>query len=227
MHLYIGNKVYSSWSLRPWIVMRAKDIAFEETLVQLRSADTPERIRKVSPSGKVPCLTDDGAPIWETLAIMEYLAEKFPAKDIWPKNRRARTHARSIASEMHAGFQSLRSQCSMIVTQRFAPRQRSPEVMADVARISAIWNEARANFADKAAGPFLYGDFSAADGMYAPVVTRFHTYSIAVDPVSQAYMDAVLAHSAYRQWLAGAVTEPWILGEIAGEAVIEDLRAKR
>ena len=227
MHLYIGNRVYSSWSLRPWIVMRAKSIVFDETLIQLRATETPETIRKHSPSGKVPALQHGDVRVWDTLAIMEYLAETFPDKGIWPAERHARAHARSISAEMHSGFQNLRNHCPMVVTQRFAAKPRPAEVQADVARVTAIWNEARAKFADRSSGPFLYGDFSAADGMYAPVVTRLRTYSIAVDPVSQAYVDAVLAHPAYKAWLAAAAAEPWVLAQNETESVIEDLRAKR
>lgn len=229
MRLVIGNKVYSSWSMRPWIVMRALGIPFEETLVQLRAADTPERMRQHSPSGKVPCLVDGDVTVWDSLAIMEYLAETFPDKAIWPRDPAARAHARSVSAEMHSGFQSLRSACQMTITKRYAPSQRSPEVMADVARISAIWREARERFGIKAtgpsAGPFLYGAFSAADGMYAPVVTRLHTYSISVDPVSQGYIDAVRAHPAFQDWLRDAIAEPWNLGD-NDEPVIEDLRRK-
>ena len=227
MHLYIGNRVYSSWSLRPWILMRAKGIAFDETLIQLRVTGTPEVIRKHSPSGKVPCLQDRDVRVWDSLAIMEYLAETYPGKGIWPTEHHARAHARSISAEMHSGFQNLRGSCPMVVTQRFAPQPRPAEVQSDVARICDIWNEARMKFADHAAGPFLYGDFTAADAMYAPVVTRLHTYSIAADRVSQAYIDAVLAHPAYRAWLADAVAEPWVLAQNEDETIIEDLRAKR
>lgn len=228
MRLVIGNKVYSSWSMRPWIVMRAHAIAFEETVVPLRDTSTRDRILVHSPSGKVPCLLDGDVTVWESLAIMEYLAERFPARAIWPRDAKARAHARAIAAEMHAGFHKLRAECPMVITKRFQPRQRSPEVMADVARVTAVWREARERFGAQAkgadAGPFLYGSFTAADGMYAPVVTRLNTYSIDVDPVSSAYMAALTSSPAYRDWLADAVAEPWILGE-NDEPVIEDLRA--
>ena len=227
MRLFIGNKVYSSWSLRPWIVMKANGIAFDETLVQLRTPETAAAIRQHSPTGKVPCLVDGDITVWETLAIMEYLAELHPDKGIWPKSAAARAHARAVSAEMHAGFVNLRRHCPMVVTQRFAPTPLPVDVQADVARVAAIWNEARARFADQAAGPFLYGSFSAADGMYAPVVTRLHTYSIAVDAVSQRYIDAVLAHPAYRAWLADAVTEPWVLAQNEDLTPIEDLRRPR
>lgn len=226
MRLVIGNKVYSSWSLRPWIVMKAFAIAFEETTVQLREGDTRDRILEHSPSGKVPVLIDVATTVWDSLAIIEYLADKYPEHAMWPSDLPARAHARSASAEMHAGFQALRTACSMNVTRRFKARDRGEAVAADVVRITALWREARAKFGG--AGPFLYGGFCAADGMFAPVVTRFHSYSIAVDPVSQAYMDALLAHPAYKAWLAGAVAEPWGLdnGE-AAETIIEDLRARK
>ncbi len=228
MKLIIGNKVYSSWSLRPWIVMKAFDIPFKEAVVQLRETNTRDRILAHSPSGKVPALIDDGVTVWDSLAIMEYLADKFANQAIWPKDRIARAHARCVSAEMHSGFMALRNACSMNVTRRFKARDRGLAVAADVARITEIWREAREKFGAKTGKPYLYGEFSAADGMYAPVVTRFHSYSIAVDPVSQAYMDAVLNHSAYKDWQAGAVAETWGLdnGEDA-ETIIEDLRVKK
>ena len=225
MHLTIGNKVYSSWSFRPWILMRAKDIPFEETVVPLGVAGARAHLKAHSPSGKVPCLTDGQITVWESLAIMEYLAEKFPEKDIWPKDAAARAHARAISSEMHAGFQRLRGHCPMVVTQRFAARPLPADVQADAMRICAIWHEARNLFAARAAGPFLYGAFSAADAMYAPVATRFRTYSFALDSESQTYADAVLGHPAYQAWLAAATAEPWVLTQNDGEMVVEDLRA--
>jgi glutathione S-transferase len=217
MQLIIGNKVYSSWSLRPWIVMKAFGIDFEETMIPLRDAGTRDRILKYSPSGKVPALVDGSTHVWESLAIIEYLADRFPEATIWPQDRLARAHARCASAEMHAGFQALRSGCSMNVTRRFKARDRGE---------AALWVQARGKFG--AAGPFLYGGFSGADGMFAPVVTRLHSYSIPVDPVSQAYMDAVLAHPAYKAWLAGAVAETWALdnGE-AAETIIEDLRVRK
>lgn len=228
MRLVIGNKVYSSWSLRPWIVMTAFDIPFEEVVIPLREGDTSDRIRVHSPSGKVPALVDGETVVWDSLAILEYLAEAYPVKAIWPRDRLARAHARSASAEMHSGFQNLRGQCQMTITKRFAARPRSAEVMADVARITALWRGARERFATKAtgdaAGPFLYGAFSAADGMFAPVVSRFHTYAIPVDATALAYMAAVREHPAYQKWVSGAAAEPWVLADNA-EPVIEDLRA--
>ncbi len=227
MRLVIGNKVYSSWSLRPWIVMTAFGVPFEETLVQLRAGDTRDRIMAHSPSGKVPALIDGDALVWDSLAIMEYLADRFPQHAIWPKDRIARAHARCVSAEMHSGFQSLRGACAMEVTKKFAAKDRGAAVAADVARIGAIFGEARTKFGG--AGPFLYGAFSAADGMYAPVCTRIRTYGIAVDPVAQAYVDAVLAHPAYQAWLAQAVAEPWVLADNGNDAetLIQDLRSKK
>ena len=227
MHLFIGNKVYSSWSFRPWIVMRAFGIAFEETLVELRAAETSDRIRKFSPSGKVPCLVDGDVTVWESLAIMEYLAEKFPDKPVWPTDRRARAHARAISSEMHSGFQALRNHCPMTITQRFKPKPVPADVHANIARITAIWAEARTRFGTAAGGPFLYGTFTAADGMYAPVVSRLYTYGIAVDAISQTYIDAIRTHPAYAAWVAEAAAEPWVLAQNETEIIVEDLRAKR
>lgn len=225
MHLYIGNKVYSSWSLRPWIVMTAFDIPFEETLIQLRSATTAAEIAQHSPSGKVPVLVDGATRVWDSLAIMEYLADLHPTQAIWPQDRLARAHARCLSAEMHSSFSALRSQCGMTLTKRYAAKHRKPEVMADVARITTLWNEARSQFGARTAEPFLYGAFSAADGMFAPVVSRFHTYSLPVDATARAYMAAVRAHPAYQAWLSGAIAEPWEMGENEGETVLEDLRA--
>ncbi len=175
----------------------------------------------------MPALIDGNVVVWETIAILEYLAEKFPQHAIWPRDATARAHARSVAAEMHSGFQALRSACAMDVTTRFAPKDRGPAVAADVARITAIFREARGRFG--AGGPFLYGAFCAADGMYAPVCTRFRSYAIAVDPVSQAYVDAVLDHPACKVWYSDAAAEPWILDDNGndGETVIEDLRQRK
>ncbi|MEZ5844663.1 MAG: glutathione S-transferase family protein [Hyphomicrobiaceae bacterium] len=230
MHLTIGNKVYSSWSFRPWIMLRHLGVPFSETVIQLRDGSTKDRILKHSPSGKVPCLVDGDVTVWDSLAILEYLAERFPARHVWPADAKARALARAIAAEMHSGFQALRQACPMTITKRYQARERAPEVMADVARITAIWGEARERFGGNAqgaaAGPFLFGAFSAADAMYAPVVSRLHSYSIPLDPVSQAYVDAMRGLPAYRDWVAGAVAEPWEIGEV-DEPVIENLREKK
>ena len=223
LHLVIANKLYSSWSLRPWMLMRAFDIAFDETVIPLKQPDTKERISKASPSGKVPVLNDGGTQIWESLAIVEYLAEKYPDKAIWPKDVTARGHARAISNEMHGGFQTLRQSCPMNLGKRFAPPPMNDDLKINVARVEQIWRETRAKFGQS--GPFLYGSFSAADAMYAPVVTRLDTYQIPVADETRKYMDAVLHHPAYLSWRTDAFKEPWTIPEYeAGHTAVENLR---
>jgi glutathione S-transferase len=220
MHILIGNKLYSSWSLRPWLVLAAFDIPFTETVVPLRQADTAERIRKVSPSGKVPALTDGDVTVWETLAIIEYLAEKYPDRAIWPRDVKARAHARAVSNEMHAGFHALRQACPMNLGKRFAEKDRGDAARADIARVTGLWSDARTRFGK--GGPFLYGAFSAADAMYAPVVTRLDTYQVAVDATARAYMDAVLTHPAFVRWRTEALAEPWTIDAYeTGETPVE------
>jgi glutathione S-transferase len=209
LHLIIGNKNYSSWSLRPWIAMKVADIAFQETVISLEAGDFKQRVMAMSGAGKVPVLVDGDIRVWESLAILEYLAERFPAAELWPRDPGARAHARAISSEMHAGFQSLRRQLPMNVWRPVIPRQIESDAKADVARIDAIWNECRSRFGT--AGPFLYGAFGAADAMYAPVVWRFHTYGIAVSDVARDYMAAIMGLPAWSEWRAAARREPWVL----------------
>lgn len=213
MKLLIGNKCYSSWSLRAWLLMRASGIAFTEQLVLLDEPGFKETIFTAAPGsgGTVPTLVDGDIAVWETLAICEYLHDIQPQAGIWPRDKAARAHARAISSEMHAGFMALRSACPMNLGKRFATRDRGPGVARDVERLTGLWRQARERFG--AGGPFLYGEFSAADAMFAPVVTRLDTYGIAVDPVSQDYMQAVLALPAYREWLTAALAEPWIVAQ--------------
>lgn len=227
MKLLIGNKVHSSWSMRPWVLMTHFGIPFEEILIPFGPTfDDPDwkaKVRAYNPQEKVPALVDGDVTVWETLAIMEYLADKFPEKAIWPRDVKARALARAISSEMHAGFSALRSACLCNLGQKHPPKDRGPAVAADVKRITQIWNDARARFG--AGGPFLFGEFSAADAMYAPVTTRFRTYSIAVDAVSEAYIDAVQATPAFQAWRNQALQEPWIVPlDEADEPVIEDYR---
>jgi len=220
MHLVIGNKLYSSWSLRAWIALSAFDIAFEETVIAMYRPDTRERMLSYGPTGKVPVLIDGDVTVWESLAIMEYLAERFPDKAIWPADRAARAHARCAASEMHAGFTGLRSTCPMNLTKRFAPKDRGEECAADVARLEQLWSEARTRFGS--GGAFLYGAFSAADAMFAPVVSRLDTYQIAVNADTRRYMDAVLNHPAFLAWKESALQEPWTLPHYEeGETAVE------
>ena len=207
LQLAIANKAYSSWSLRPWMLMRHFGVPFEEIVIPLRQEDTRERILAFSPTAKCPCLKEDDIVVWESLAIIEYLAERFPDLPIWPREPAARAHARALSSEMHAGFMALRQNCP---TQFLRPKRAialSDEVLAEVARIEAAWAGARAKFA--AGGPFLFGEFSAADAMFAPVVNRFDTYDIAVGPATHAYMAAIQELPAWKAWIAGAEAEPW------------------
>lgn len=213
MKLLIGNKCYSSWSLRAWLLLAAKGIPFQEVLVLLDEPGFKDGVYAHAPQsgGTVPTLIDGDVAVWETLAIAEYLHERFPEHGIWPKDVAARAHARAVSSEMHASFQALRNACPMNLGKRYATRDRGSDVAKNVARISAIWQEARDRFGGKVGGPFLYGEFSAADAMFAPVVTRLDTYAISVDADAAEYMQAVLALPAYRQWLGAALKEHWIV----------------
>jgi glutathione S-transferase len=209
LHLIIANKNYSSWSFRPWLAMKVVGIAFEETVISLDAPDFKTRVTTVSGAGSVPVLVDGDVRIWESLAILEYLAEKFPAANLWPRERAARAHARAVSSEMHAGFQPLRRQFPMNMWRPVKSRPLEPDAEANVARIEAIWAECRSRFG--AGGPFLYGTFGAADAMYAPVVSRFHTYAIEVGAVARDYMAAAMALPAWQGWEEAARREPWVL----------------
>jgi glutathione S-transferase len=207
--LVIGNKNYSSWSFRPWIALRTAAIPFQEVVIPLYEQGSKERILGFSPAGKVPVLIDGDVRVWESLAIMDYLAERFPQTQLWPNDRAARAHARAIAAEMHAGFAPLRRHCPMNMWRPVKARELLPEVAADVSRIEAIVTECRKRFGQ--GGPFLFGAFGAADAMYAPVVSRLHTYGIAIGPVAEAYKQAVMALPAWTEWRAAALKEPWIM----------------
>lgn len=230
MHLVIANKLYSSWSMRPWLVLRAFGIPFEETVIPLRQPDTKARILAYSPTAKVPVLIDAGAGdeaavVWESLAIISYLADRFPEQPIWPQHRVALAHAKAISMEMHAGFQTLRQSCPMNLGKRFAAPPISDDLKSNLDRLETMWRDARRRFASDG-GPFLFGAFSAADAMFAPVVTRLDTYSMPVAAETRGYMDAVLAHPAVIEWKRGAFAEPWRIPEYeAGHTVIEDLVA--
>jgi len=209
MRLVIANKLYSSWSLRPWLVAAHFGIPFEEIVIPLDQPDTHARILEHSPSGRVPCLIDGDLHVWESLAIIEYLAETFPDHAIWPRDREARALARSISNEMHAGFQGLRKACPMNLRRDYAWRDFAREASENAVRIVELWRDARRRHG--AAGPFLFGAFSAADAMYAPVVIRFNGYNRPVEPDIRAYMDAVLTLPAFESWLAAARKETWIV----------------
>ena len=209
LHLIIGNKNYSSWSFRPWLAMKVAGIAFAETVISLEAADFKARVVAHSAAGRVPVLIDGDVTIWESLAILEYLADKFPDAGLWPKQPAARAHARAVAAEMHAGFMPLRRHLPMNMARPAKPRALDQAAAADVARIDAIWRECRTRFG--AGGAFLFGPFGAADAMFAPVVSRFHTYAVETGAAARDYMRAVMALPAWHEWREAARSEPWIL----------------
>jgi glutathione S-transferase len=211
LRLIIGNKNYSSWSLRPWIAMKVAGIPFEETLIPFDTAEFRQRVGEVSGNGKVPALIDGNIQIWESLAILEYLNEKFPDAALWPRDAAARAHARSVANEMHAGFAALRGHLPMNLSRPVMKRVLTPEVETNVRRVEALWTDCRNRFG--AAGPFLFGGFGAADAMYAPVVARLKTYDVGVDETASAYMNSVTALPAWKEWLAAAMKESWVFAE--------------
>ena len=222
--LVIANKIYSSWSLRPWILMSHYGLPFEEVMIPLDQSDTRARILEYSPAGKVPVLIDGDTAVWESLAILEELATRHPELPIWPRDPAARALARSVAGEMHAGFLALRAALPMNLGRRYAHRDRGADVAADVTRITDLWRDARGRFG--AGGPYLFGaDFGAADAMYAPVVTRLDTYQWPVEADIRAYMDVVLELPAFRKWREQGLQETWLVpdDEIA-EPAIENYR---
>lgn len=208
MKLIIGNKNYSSWSLRPWIAMTMAGIPFEETVIPLYEPGSAAQILQHSPAGKVPVLIDGDIHVWESLAILDYLAELHPGAGLWPDDRAARAFARSVAHEMHAGFLPLRRACPMNFWLIPKPRPIPDDAMANVRRIDAIWSDC----VGRSGGPFLFGKrFGAADAMYAPVVARFFNYGVAVSPAARAYMQAVMTTPAWLSWRADALKETWVM----------------
>jgi glutathione S-transferase len=203
--LVIGNKAYSSWSMRPWLLMRHAGIAFNEVRLSLYAKDARQNILLHSPTGKVPVLKDGALTIWDSLAICEYLAEKYPRLQLWPADAAARAHARAISAEMHSGFTNLRTQMPMNVRREIPGREKTPEVAAEIARIGTIWNECLQQ--SGSLGPFLFGSFSIADAMYAPVVSRLRTYRVALDGLAAQYAAAIHALPAMQEWIAGARAE--------------------
>lgn len=212
--IYLGNKKYSSWSLRPWLALKQTGLAFEEVVIPLNQPDTKAKILQNAPHGKVPALRQGDLLVWESLAICEYLADAFPAAGLWPADRAARAYARSISSEMHGGFAQLRQALPMDITSRYPLGDRLSFCQADVERVVSIWREARERFGSRAAhgaGPFLFGGFCIADAMFAPVTTRFITYGVPLDAVCSAYVEAVQQWPAMQEWIAGAKAEPWVI----------------
>lgn len=213
MQLYIGNKNYSSWSMRPWVLLRNADIAFEEVVLRFDSmapgSAFKNAIEKISPTGRVPCLIDDGLVVWDTLAIAEYLAEKYPEKTLWPVDVKARARARSVCAEMHSGFSALRSACMMNIEAdlphigALALRDKAA-VRADVARLEAMWCELLAQFG----GPYLFGErFGIADAFFAPVCMRLKTYHLSQNPTIRAYVAHICTTPGVAQWIEQALRE--------------------
>ncbi|WP_105384502.1 glutathione S-transferase family protein [Neorhizobium alkalisoli] len=207
--LYIGNKNYSSWSFRPWIAMTAAGISFEDVVIPFDFPAGNPKFKPISPTGKVPVLHHGDLRVWESLAIIEYVAELFPEKRVWPKAAADRAVARSISVEMLAGFTALRNACPMNIRRPKRKIDLAEGVMDDVARISAIWGELRA----KSGGPFLFGEFSAADAMFAPVVNRLDVYDLVTDADTLAYIGAMKSHPAWLKWQEAALAETWIVPE--------------
>jgi glutathione S-transferase len=204
LKLVIGNKNYSSWSMRPWLALRASNIAFEEVFIPLYTGKADkDRILSFTRSGKVPALIDGDITVWDSLAIIEYAAERFPDARLWPEDRAMRAHARSISAEMHSGFMALRNECAMNLHRPVGPVALSDDAHANIARIQEIWTDCRKRYG----GPFLFGAFSGADAMYAPVVYRFRTYAIELVPEAKAYMDAMLALPAVEEWTEAGLAE--------------------
>lgn len=203
LKLVIGNKRYSSWSLRPWVLLKHFDLPFEETVIGLDLPDTAAQIARFSKAGRVPVLIDEDLTVWDTLAIAEYLAEKFSDRPLWPKDRRARAKARSVSAEMHSGFANLRNDCSMKILESHPLSKLRPETQSEVERVVSLWNECLA----ASGGPFLFGAFSIADAMYAPVVSRFRTYALPAPGAAAKYLETIWSLPAMQAWVEGAKAE--------------------
>ncbi len=205
LELVIGNKNYSSWSMRPWVLLRQAEIPFQEVQLKFAQDVSVIGVEKYSPTRKVPVLLVDGEPVWDTLAICETAAELFPKKQLWPADERARRVARSVCAEMHSGFQALRSRMPMNIRSRYPGKGLTPESKKDIERVVELWTDCRERFGG--AGNFLFGRFSIADAFYAPVVMRFQAYAVKVPSPAQAYCEAVQGLSAVREWCAAARRE--------------------
>jgi glutathione S-transferase len=210
LKLVIGNKNYSSWSMRPWLALRANNIAFDEIFIPLYTgAADKQRILDVTRSGKVPALVDGDITVWDSLAIIEYLAERFPQARLWPEDRAARAHARSISAEMHSGFMALRNECPMNLHRPVKPVALSDDARANIARVQQIWGQCREQYGKS--GPFLFGAFGGADAMFAPVVYRFHTYAIELTPPVADYMKTMMAEPAMQEWTRAGLAETLVI----------------
>ena len=210
LKLVIGNKNYSSWSMRPWLALRANNIAFDEIFIPLYTGDADkERILSFTHSGKVPALIDGDVTIWDSLSIIEYVAERFPHARLWPEDRARRAHARSIAAEMHSGFAALRNECGMNLHRPVGAIALSADARANIARIQQIWIECGERYGKL--GPFMFGSFGGADAMFAPVVHRFRTYAIEVAPEARYFVDAMMALPAFQEWTKAGVAETLVI----------------
>jgi glutathione S-transferase len=211
LKLVIGNKNYSSWSMRPWLAMRASDIAFEEVFIRLYTDDKADkdRILSFSPAGKVPALIDGDVTVWDSLSIIEYLAEKFPQSRLWPEHRARRAHARSVSAEMHSGFMALRNECGMNLHRPVGAVELSDDARANVARIQEIWADCHRRYGKE--GPFLFGAFSGADAMFAPVAHRFRTYAIEITDDARHYFDAMMSLPAFQEWTRAGLAETLVI----------------
>jgi glutathione S-transferase len=205
----IGNKSYSSWSLRAWLALKQTGAAFEEVVIPLDRPDTAASLRRHSPSLRVPVLRHGDITVWESLAICEYLAEQFPAARLWPEDKDTRAHARAVSAEMHAGFAVLRANMPMDLRRHWPLADRMARVKDDIDRVTTIWRDCRERFGRD--GNFLFGDFTIADAMFAPVTTRFVTYGVPLDAASRAYVDAIRDWPAMREWVAASELEPWVI----------------
>jgi glutathione S-transferase len=209
LKLLIGNRNYSTWSLRPWLVLKHFGIPFEDEVLQLQGEGWRDVLARRSPSGKVPVLLDGDLAVVETIAIIEYLADRFPEAGIWPADIAERARARAAAAEMHAGFQALRSHAPMNLRAAHPGKVNRDSVARDLHRLEALWGE----LLTRSGGPFLFGAFTAADAMYAPVATRLRTYALPVSDVAAGYVEAIYGLPAFQDWLALALREPWIVDE--------------
>ena len=210
LQLVIGNKNYSSWSMRPWLALRANDIAFDEVFIPLYTGEADkQRILSFTRSGKVPALLDGDVTIWDSLAIIEYVAERFAEAQLWPQDRASRAHARSISAEMHSGFAALRNECGMNLRRPVGAIPLSAAARADIARIQQIWIECRERHGKS--GPFLFCAFGGADAMFAPVVHRFRTYAVEVAPLVRDYMEAMMSLPAFQEWTSAGLAETLVI----------------
>lgn len=210
-HLVIGNKNYSSWSLRPWVLLKVKDIPFTEEKILLYQQDTKQQIKKHSPAGLVPFFRNSEVRIWDSLAICEYIAEAYPEKQCWPENLEARALARSISAEMHSGFNHIRNSLPMNCRKNVVFNVESDSLQSEINRINSIWQDCRIHYQKE--GDFLFGDFTIADAMYAPVVMRFHCYGIEVGSVAKQYMQSILSMVAIKEWVKEGVAEKAVIDE--------------